>query len=101
MVLNNIHFNSDKIAFFCKRYGIKQLALFGSILSQNFTNKSDIDIMITFLPQSNCSYFDLLDIKAELEQLTGRKVDVIEKDSITNPYRKKSIFENLRVIYDS
>ncbi len=101
MVLNNINFNSDKIAFLCKKHGIRQLALFGSVLSQNFTSKSDVDVMVTFSPQCHCSYFDLLDIKAELEQLTGREVDLIEKDSITNPYRKKSIFDNMQVIYDS
>ena len=101
MVLNDINFNGDKIASFCKKHGIKQLALFGSVLSKKFTDKSDIDIMITLLPQYHCSYFDLLDIKAELENMTGREVDLVEKDSIKNPYRQKSIFENMQVIYDS
>jgi len=101
MVINNINFNTDKIAFFCKKHGIKQLALFGSVLSKKFTSASDIDVMVTFSPQYHCSYFDLLDIKAELEQMTGREIDLVEKDSITNPYRKKSIFQNMEVIYDS
>jgi uncharacterized protein len=101
MVLNNIKIDENQISAFCRKYGIKQLALFGSILSERFQPESDVDIMVSFLPEHHCSYFDLLDIKNELEDITGRDVDLVEKDSIKNPYRKKSIFNNMRVIYES
>jgi predicted nucleotidyltransferase len=101
MVLNNIKIDEDQISAFCRKYGIKQLALFGSILSERFRPESDVDIMVSFLPDHHYSYFDLLDIKNELEDITGRDIDLVEKDSIKNPYRKKTIFSNMRVIYES
>ena len=99
MNLNGINFNNSQIADVCKKYGIKEMSLFGSILSNRFSDKSDVDVMITFLPQLHRSYFDLLEIKEQLSDIMGRDIDLVEKEAIKNPYRRKRILNNLQVIY--
>lgn len=99
MNLNGINFSNNEIADLCKKYGIKEMSLFGSVLSDKFNDKSDIDVMITFLPQLHRSYFDLLEIQEQLSGIMGKNVDLVEKEAIKNPYRRKSIFKNLQVIY--
>mgnify|MGYP006384591297 CR=1 FL=1 len=80
------------------------MALFGSILRDDFNPiESDIDILVSFINGNNISLFDMIEMKEELENLYQRKVDIVNKESIEkskNPYRKKEILENFKVIYD-
>jgi len=82
-----------------KRHGLKELAFFGSILSDRFGPESDIDVLIEFLPDVNASLYDLVDIKDELETIFNRKVDVVEKAGLRNPWRRHGILSHYEVIY--
>jgi uncharacterized protein len=91
------------IAEFCRRHGVKRLYLFGSILNEEFDDESDVDVMIEMkdgdAPQSFEESFGMAD---ELEDIFGRKVDLLDKNSVissTNPHRKKSILESARLVY--
>jgi len=99
-----IEIQIDKIENFCQKWKIKEFALFGSVLRDDFNPiKSDVDVLLTFFNEQDLSLFDLVDMKEELEIMFQRKVDLVSKKSIEkskNPYRKKEILENYEVIYD-
>jgi uncharacterized protein len=82
-----------------KKYRVKELALFGSVLRNDFNDLSDIDILVEFDDNKEYSLFDLFIIKGEFEKAFGKDVDLIEKHSIRNPYRRDNILKNSKVIY--
>jgi len=91
-----------KIADFCQRWKIVEFSLFGSSLREDFRSDSDIDVLVTFAPDTRVSLFDLVDMEDELKNVFGREVDLVEKDSIVqseNYIRRKNILENTKVIY--
>ncbi len=99
MLINKIFISEKEIEEFSKKWGIQELSLFGSILREDFSPESDIDILISFNPKSNINLFDLVTIQNELQNLFDRKIDIIEKKAIKNPFRKDEILNNHRVIY--
>ena len=90
-----------QIAEFCQRWHITEFALFGSVLRDDFRPDSDIDVLVTFSPDSNWSLFDWVDMKEELEALLGRKVDIADKEGLKNSYRRHGILRTHQVIYAS
>ena len=76
--------------------------MFGSALREDFRSDSDIDVLVTFAPNTRVSLFDLVDMEDELKDVFGREVDLVEKESILkseNYIRRKNILENTKVIY--
>lgn len=91
----------DKIALFCQKWNLVEFALFGSVLRSDFNQSSDVDVLITFAPDSQTSLFDLAQMQIELQEIFGRPIDLVEKSSLKNPYRKSEIIESSEVIYAS
>jgi predicted nucleotidyltransferase len=92
----------DKIADFCRRWKITELALFGSVLRDDFRPDSDIDVLVTFAPGSAWRLDDLLDMKDELEIMFGRRVDLVKKhlvESSENYIRRRHILSHLETLY--
>ncbi|MEW5817192.1 MAG: nucleotidyltransferase domain-containing protein [Spirochaetota bacterium] len=87
------------ITSLARKYRIKELALFGSILRDDFNDRSDIDILVEFDPEVDYSLFDLMEIKEEFSKVLKRHVDLIEKAGLRNPYRKEKILRTARTIY--
>jgi predicted nucleotidyltransferase len=94
-----IAFDEQAITRFCQTWQIREFALFGSILTDEFSDKSDVDVLVTFEEPTRWSLFDVVDMKDELEHLFGRRVDFVEKAAIRNPWRRRSILASYRVIY--
>ncbi len=94
-----IPFDEQAIARFCEKWQLNEFALFGSVLTDEFRDDSDVDVLVTFEDPTRWSLFDVVDMKDELERLFGRKVDLVEKAAIRNPWRRKSILTSYRVIY--
>ena len=67
------------LAEICKRYHVRELSLFGSVLRDDFRPDSDVDVLVEFEPEASVSLFDLSDLKYELSELLGRPVDLVEK----------------------
>ena len=88
-----------KIAAFCKHWQVTELSLFGSVLRADFRPDSDVDVLVTFSPKAEISLFDLVQMKLDLEKIFRRPVDVIEKDALENPFRKREILRTAQVIY--
>lgn len=81
------------------RYGIQELALFGSILREDFQPASDVDCLVTFDPSG--PVVDLLDfiaVKQDLENLLHRSVDLVESPRL-HPYIRDEVLAEKRVIY--
>jgi uncharacterized protein len=92
----------DKVVEFCRRWKITEFALFGSILRNDFRPDSDIDVLVTFAPDTSWRFYDLVSMKEELEAMFGRSVDLIEKrlvESSENYIRRKHILDHMEIIY--
>lgn len=96
---NRIKASYEQIDKFCKRWNIAELALFGSVLRDDFNTDSDIDILLTFKTYEGLSLFGWMNIKDELAEMLGRKVDIVDKTCLENPYRRHEIVRTHRVIY--
>ncbi len=84
---------------FCQRWKVRELAVFGSVLRSDFDLASDVDVLISFEPGALVSAFDLVDIREELRQLFGREIDLVEKEALLNPFRRREILRTARVLY--
>ncbi len=92
----------EKIGKFCENWDIRELALFGSVLSDDFSVESDIDVLVTFSPDSTKTLFDLVRMEDELKQILGRDVDIVSRrgiESSRNPIRRGAILNSAEVIY--
>lgn len=98
---HNINIPRDKLSDFCRRRKIAELALFGSVLRDDFRPESDIDILVTFAPHTPYSLFDFAIMQEELKTILGHEVDLVEKAALRNPFRRSHILTNMEVIYVS
>ncbi|WP_448542502.1 nucleotidyltransferase family protein [Roseiflexus sp.] len=92
----------EAIADFCRRWRIKEFAIFGSALREDFRPDSDVDVLVTFEPDSCWGFHHQLEMTRELESLLGRKVDLVERrlvEQSRNYIRRKHILSHLERIY--
>ena len=94
-----INTTPEQLGEFCERWQVAELAFFGSVLRDDFRPDSDVDVLVTFHPDSASTLDDLLDMREELQSLFGRKVDLLEQDAIRNPYRRKSILTTKHIVH--
>ena len=93
-----------ELAAFCGRWQITELALFGSVLRDDFRPESDVDVLASFAPAVRYRFADFMKMEEELAVLFGRKVDLVDLKAVNgspNPYRKKAVLESAQVIYDA
>ena len=88
-----------KIAAFCKRWSITEFSLFGSVLREDFRPDSDIDVLVSIAPEAHISLFEIARMQIELENMFKRPVDLVEKEGLRNPYRRREILSTAQVIY--
>ena len=96
---NGIYLNENEIKQLCEKYHLIELSVFGSAIRDDFNDDSDVDILISFDENSTSTIWDILHLKTDLEIMLNRKVDVIEKDALQNPIRKKNILTTYEVVY--
>ena len=95
-----IFIDAKKIGIFCKKYHIAFLALFGSILTPEFKEISDVDLLVKFEQDYETpSLFDLVDMEEELCLIIGRKVDLRTPGELSCYFRDE-VLEKARVIYE-
>ncbi len=94
----------DAISHFCKKHRIKSFALFGSILRDDFDEKSDVDVLID-LDGRHLGFHEECRMLDELEIIFDRKVDMVQAEalasSLMNRHRRASIEKTARVVYDA
>lgn len=95
----NIEVPQERIEAFCRKWKIRELALFGSVLRDDFRPDSDVDVMVIFEPDARHTLFDRAEMIEELKEIFGRDVDLVRKDRISNPFRREHILAHHRVLY--
>lgn len=101
-VITHIPINQEKLVLFCQHWGVKELALFGSVLREDFRPDSDVDVLITLKDTSSYTLNDLMQMEAELKSVFHRDIDLglrhtVERDP--NYIRRKAILNSAQVIY--
>ena len=97
--LKHIALPQNKIADFCKRYRVRKLALFGSVLRDDFTPNSDVDVLVEFEDGAQIGLFGFARMEAELSRLLGRKVD-LHTPGFLSPYFRDEVMREAEVIYE-
>ncbi len=98
-IKSNIDIPWGQIEAFCRKWKIKEFALFGSVLREDFRPDSDIDILLTFEPGSGITFDNRVEMQDELAAIFGRGVDLVEKEAIHNPFRRHNILTTREVVY--
>ncbi len=96
----------EAIAQVCQKYGVSELAVFGSVLREDFDPaRSDVDFLVRFIDNDSGDWgHKYMDLEEELGKLLGRKVDVVSWRGIeqsTNPYRRNHILKHARQVYEN
>ena len=92
----------EQLGEFCQRWQVAELALFGSALRDDFGSDSDVDLLVTFLPDAQWSLLDHVRMQIELAKLLKRPVDLVSRRAIersSNPLRKLEILRSAKNIY--
>jgi hypothetical protein len=98
----NFQLYRTAIVAFCNKWQVKTFSLFGSALRADFSPESDVDVLLSFLPTSQWSLFDQVEMIEDLEAIFKRNVDLITQKGLersTNAARQKRILESARVIH--
>jgi predicted nucleotidyltransferase len=91
---------ANEISELCTRYKVKSLYAFGSVLTDKFNRKSDIDLIVVFHPLEILEYSDnYFELKFSLEDVLKRSVDLLEEKAIKNPYFKAFLNEQKQLVY--
>ncbi len=99
MVSRNLDIPMDRIEAFCRKWKIREFSLFGSVLRDDFRPDSDVDVLVSFEPDAPWDLFHLVEMRDELIALFGRDVDLVEKEGLRNPFRRRTILDTREVIY--
>jgi len=97
-----VQLDPDRLAEFCRKWKVTEFSVFGSVLRQDFRPESDVDVLLRFDPEARPTLFTLVAMQQELEQLTGRRVDIAERDSVErgpDEFRRRCILDSHRVLY--
>jgi len=91
-----------QVADFCQRWRIREFALFGSVLRDDFRQDSDLDVLVTFAPDADWGLLDHVQMEQELAALFGRKVDLLSRRSVERSHnwiRRQEILETAEAVY--
>lgn len=97
----HIAVDRQRIGAFCRKWHIKELSLFGSVLRDDFRSDSDVDVLVDYEDNADWSLDAYLDAAEELKRMLGREVDLVEKPALRNPFRRHHILSNREIIYAS
>jgi predicted nucleotidyltransferase len=93
-MIKNIFTDKEKIRDFCESYYIQRLAIYGSVLRDDFDRDSDIDVLVDFMPGHVPGFFRLFDMEEELSVIFGgRKVDLRTREDLSRYFRDKVVAE--------
>ena len=96
-----VQIDMNFIRDFCRKWGVAKLALMGSAITGEFKEESDLDFLVTFGPKGWPPDIGFVEMKLELEEKFGRPVDLVDIETVKNPYKRKHMLEHHEVIYES
>jgi predicted nucleotidyltransferase len=92
----------DELAAYCQRWKISELAVFGSVLREDFGPASDVDVLVSFADGADWGLFDHARMQQELADLIGRRVDLLTRravESSSNWIRREAILSSAEVVH--
>ena len=92
----------DEVAAYCERWHVLEMALFGSVLRDDFGPHSDIDVLVRFAPGPTPGLLGMVRMERELTELFGRQVDLVTRGAVENSrnsIRRQAILESVRTVY--
>jgi predicted nucleotidyltransferase len=98
LALGDTHVDSESLAQVCRRYGVKELSLFGSVVRGEMRPESDIDMMVEFEPGLRVGLIKFESLAEELEALAGRRVDLVTRRGL-KPWVRPAVLADARIIY--
>lgn len=98
MAQSQIKIPRDAIAAVARRYHVKELALFGSVLRDDFRADSDVDVLVEFEAEAPIGFLELAALARELSAVVDRKVDIVPKKGLKAIIRR-SVLDSAQVIY--
>lgn len=99
MAMSHLTVPRERITDFCRRWRVKELSLFGSVLGEGFRPDSDVDVLVVFDESAEWDLWDHLHAEEELSEILGRPVDLVQKSALRNPFRRNHILRNRKIIY--
>ncbi len=90
--------DSAQLTALCERWHIRRLALFGSVLGDDFHPDSDIDVVVEFEPDARIGW-EFVTLADELSNLLGRQVDLNTPDMLSRYFRDR-VLSSMRVLYE-
>jgi uncharacterized protein len=97
----NLNELKPEIERICRVLPVKRLDLFGSVLSQDFSQESDVDVLVVFDSDSKIDYFEkYFDLKEQLARVFKREIDLVVDKPFKNPVFRKSVERTRKIIYE-
>jgi len=93
----HIPLDQSKIAEFCRKHHIRKLSLFGSVLRDDFSSHSDVDVLVEFEP-NHVPGLTFFAMESELSEILGRKVD-LNTPAFLSPYFRDQVLAEAEVHY--
>jgi predicted nucleotidyltransferase len=87
-----VRVDTERLAELCRRYGVRRLAFFGSVLRYDFTPESDLDVLVEYLPGVKTG-LAFIGLENDLSELFGRKVDLNTPNSLHRRFRDEVLAE--------
>ena len=97
-MITKIEVSGQKLAAFCQQHQIRRLALFGSVLGEDFRADSDLDVLVEFEPSARIGLLAFARTQRELSELFQRPVDLVTRDGL-KPLIKQAVLDSAEVIY--
>jgi uncharacterized protein len=99
MMVSRIGVNNKELVEFCRRHSIRRLSLFGSVLTERFSDSSDVDVLVEFQPGMRVGHLGMAPMERELSQVFGgRKVDLRTPRELS-PYFRDEVLRMAAVQY--
>jgi predicted nucleotidyltransferase len=99
MTVGHIDVAQDRVADFCRRNGVRKLAIFGSVLTDRFSDASDVDVLVEFEPSARVGYLRMAAMERELSTMFGgRKVDLRTPKELS-PYFRDEVIRTAVIQY--
>ena len=97
--MTKIDIPQEEIAAFCRRYHVRRLAFFGSVVRDDFTPTSDVDVLVEFEPNTRVGLIGFAGMENELSRLIGRKAD-LNTPGFLSPYFRNQVLSEMEIAYE-
>ena len=98
MIHQDLGFPVEEIKMLCQRYRVRELALFGSALRDDFDASSDVDLLVEFEPEAQVGFMTLARMQRELSAILHRQVDLVPKGGL-KPRIRQAVLSSAEVLY--